>query len=513
MRKKIVLFALLLGIQTQSYAADLIQVYQQALFSDPTYQAAIAQRMSDQEGVPINGSQLLPQANISGGPSLTRFHQTAAGAIPEYSATSRGYSLTLTMTQTVFNYAQFKALAGACATSKQADATLNAAAQDLMLRVSQAYFAVLRDEDNLIYSRGNKKAFAQQYDQISQHYKSGMKTITDADTARSSYDTAVAAYIAAETALANDQENLRAITGNLYPALAKLSGRFPLISPQPAEIDAWVRTAKQQNWAIRASTYALQAARENIKRQYAGHLPTVSVQGAYNVGYNNNLSGTSAANAPIQEAPFIAPNRAHTTDASVTLNLGIPIFAGGGVVAETKQARYNYEVALQKLEAAVRATENNTRQSYLGIQLGIQQLQADKQAIKSTISSLEGLRSGFHVGTQTLVDVLNQQQKVYQAQTQYAADRYAYVNNLLLLKQAAGTLSEQDLQAINAWLTEDDAQAETPVVESKAVNSTSTRKLTIGLNKARQHKSRHQIIDAALNKQLAMGGPDLTLTP
>jgi outer membrane protein len=185
-------------------------------------------------------------------------------------------------------------------------------------------------------------------------------------------------------------------------------------------------------------------------------MPTVSVQGAYNVGYNNNLSGTTGADiSTVQNTPFIAPNRAHTSDATVSLNLGIPIFAGGGVVAQTNQARYQYQIALQKLETAIRTTVSNTRQSYLGIQLGIEQLQADRQAIKSTISSLDGLRSGYHVGTQTLVDVLNQQQKVFQAQTQYATDRYAYVNNLLLLKQAAGTLSVQDLQAINAWLRDD----------------------------------------------------------
>jgi outer membrane protein len=511
MRKKIILLTLLVAFSKTAYAADLLQVYQQALFSDPTYQAAVSQRMADKEGVPINGSQLLPQANINGGPSLTRFHESAASGLPEYSTTSRGYSLTLTLTQTVFNYGQFKALSSARATSNEADATLNAAAQDLMLRVSQAYFAVLRDEDNLIYSDGNKKAFSQQYDQIHQEFNSGMKTTTDIDIARSSYDTAAAAYIAAETALANDQENLRAITGNLYSSLAKLSNRFPLISPQPANIDEWVQTARLQNWAIKANTYAVQSARENIKQQFAGHLPTVSLQGAYNVGYNNNLSGNTTADAPVQQTPFIAPNKAHTTDASVTLNLGVPIFAGGAVVAQTNQARYRYQVALQKLEAAVRATENNTRQSYLGIQLGIQQLQADKQAIKSAISSLNGMRSGFHVGTQTLVDVLNQQQKVFQAQTQYAADRYAYVNNLLLLKQAAGTLSEQDLQAINGWLVASDADDETPVAESTAINTKNKRALTIGLNKSKRQKKQHQIINAAVNKQLAMGGPDLVV--
>jgi outer membrane protein len=448
--KRIILSGILL-LATTANAADLMDVFHEALFSDPTYQQAIAQRLSDQEGVPIAGAPLLPQANINGGPSLTRFHQSAASSMPQYSATSRGYSVTLTLTQTVFNYAQFKALASASASNKAADAALNAAEQELMLRVAQAYFAVLKDEENLIYSHANEKSFSEQYTQTNQHYKAGMKTITDVYTAKSSYDTATASTIAAETQLANDQENLRAITGKLYPSLAHLSERFPLISPQPAAMENWVSTAQSQNWTIKAYEYAAQAARENIKQQSAGHLPTLSLQGDYNVGYNNNLTG-NATPTEVQTAPFIAPNKAHTNDATLSLNVGIPIFSGGAVVAQTRQARYAYQVALQKLETAVRTTISKTRQSYLGIQLGIRQLQADRQAIKSTISSLDGLRSGYHVGTQTLVDVLNQQQKVFQAQTQYAADRYAYVNNLLLLKQAAGTLSVNDLQAINAWL-------------------------------------------------------------
>ncbi|MES2218193.1 MAG: TolC family outer membrane protein [Pseudomonadota bacterium] len=454
MKRNTLLFLLLIGFSVTAPAANLMQVYQEALFSDPTYQEAIAQRLADKENVPINGAPLLPQASINGGPSLTHFHQSAASGMPQYSATSRGYSVTLTLTQTVFNYAQFKALAGACAASKQADAALNAAEQNLMLRVASAYFAVLKDEENLRYSGANKKSFSEQYTQTNQQYNVGSKTITDVYTAKSSYDTAAANYIAAETALAIDQENLRAITGKLYPSLAHLSTHFPLVSPQPAAMEAWVHTAQLQNWSIKANEYAAQAARENIKQQTAGHFPTVSLQGTYNVGYNNNLSGTTGVDgSTIQNTPFIAPNKAHTSDGTVSLNLGIPIFAGGAVVAQTNQARYNYQIALQKLEAAIRTTISNTRQSYLGIQLGIQQLEADRQAIKSTISSLDGLRSRYRIGTQTLVDVLNQQQKVFLAQTQYAADRYAYVNNLLLLKQAAGTLSEQDLQAINAWLS------------------------------------------------------------
>jgi outer membrane protein len=401
-------------------------------------------------------SALLPQAGISGGPTLNKYMQGATQGMPSVNATSRGYSMTLNLSQTVFNYTQFKALSGASAVSKEADATLNAAAQDLMVRLAQAYFTVLKDEDNLIYTKANQAAYYKQYDQINQQYHVGLKTITDVYTAKASYDSATATYITAQTTLANDQENLRVITGNLYPSMASLSKRFPLITPKPANIEEWVDTAKNQNWSIRAAQLAAQAARENVKQQFGGHVPTVSVQGAYNVAYNNNSTDVVAAGGSTlpteQLSPTVAPTKAHTRDASVTLNLGIPLFQGGQVVAQTNQARYNYQVAQQQLEQSIRNTINTTRQSYLGVIAGIPQIEADRQAIKSSISSLEGLRAGYHVGTQTLVDVLNQQQKVFQSQTRYATDRYAYVISLLQLKQAAGTLSDADIQAINAWL-------------------------------------------------------------
>jgi outer membrane protein len=193
-----------------------------------------------------------------------------------------------------------------------------------------------------------------------------------------------------------------------------------------------------------------------MKPHFAGHLPTLNLQGSYNMAYNNSFSGGSITTGPggtvETTAGNFAPIQAHSNEATVTLNLGVPIFQGGLVTAQTRQAKYNYQVTSQKLEQSARSTVNTARQSYLGIILGIEQIKTDRQAIKSTISSYEGLDEGYRVGTQTLVDVLNQQQKVFQAQTQYATDRYAYVNNLLLLKQATGTLSEDDLRAINAWL-------------------------------------------------------------
>lgn len=451
MKKKIILF-ILSGICTLSvHGADLLQVYAEAQLSDPIFQQAIAQRLSTKEGVPISVGSLLPNIIFKATPSVTRsgfsgtnILQIAGGQLSPRNTTTRAYSMTLTITQTIFNYTQFSTVAAAYALSKGADATLNASLQNLMTRVATAYFNILKDEDNLQYSKATKLAYREQLDQAQQQYDVGLKTITDVYTARASYDSAVANFIAAQNTLDNDRENLRVITGRYYTHLSKLSEKFPLLTPKPVNIEAWVKVAERQNWSIKASQYNVENNLQLVKKQFAGHLPTLTLQGTLDRLYSDNVNGYNALldrNGPATE-----------TDRQIALNLVVPIFSGGTISAQTHQANYNYQYAQQQLEQTIRNTINQTRQSYLGILAGISQIKADKQAIKSSVSSLNGMEASYRVGTETLVDVLNQQQKLYQAQTQYTTDRYNFVNNILALKKAAGTLSFDDLYALNAWL-------------------------------------------------------------
>ncbi len=442
---KKILFIITILFSMQTEAADLIEVFRQALTSDPTFQQAISQRLSTREGVPINLAGLLP--TISAGLAAPNYNKFASSgpASGNVSGTQRGYDLNLNLTQTVFDFGKFAGLASARALAKGADATLSAATQNLMIRVAQAYFNVLKDQDNLVYIRSTRTAYAKQLNQITQQYRVGLKTITDVYTARASYETSVANYIAADAQLATDKENLRAITGELYPSLARLRDDFPLVTPEPADINEWVTLAGKQNWSVKSSQYQAESNRDIIKQQFAGHLPSVNVQ----AGYQNDYFAASG-NTIFQTN---GSSQTHTSTASVNFNF--PILAGGLVVAQTDQAKYNYQVALQQLEFQLRSTLTQTRQSYLNVVAGISKIAADKQSITSNISSLEGMQAGYRVGTEILVNVLNQQENVFEAEQQYAADRYAYVNNLLALKQAAGTLNEDDLAAINRWLSND----------------------------------------------------------
>lgn len=444
---------LLIGFYTNQpvYAADLIDVFYKALTCDTVYQQAIQQRLVTKTGVPINVAALLPQIAFSANPSatrssffgtfLTRFANTT---IAPRNTTTLAYDMTLSASQTIFNFAQFAQVRAALAASKGADATLNAALQDLILRTADAYFAILRDEDNVRANVATKNAFAQQLSQIREQFKVGLKTQTDLDTARASYDSAVASLIAARTELANDKENLRVITGTYYARIAPLSEKFPLVKPIPMNMEKWTEVSLAHNWEIRASRFNVEQSKQGVKQQIAGHLPTVTLQAKYDRMYGRNVNSYNSLNE--RQGPGTEIDR------QIGLNINFPIFSGGSVIAQTNQAVYQFKIAEQQFEKTVRDTLNTARQSYMGVVAGISKIKADRLTIQSTKSSLRGLEESYKVGTETLVDVLNQQQKVFETETQYARDRYQYVLDFLRLKKAAGTLSFDDLCSINAWL-------------------------------------------------------------
>lgn len=441
--KKYLLLLFIFMLGNSAFSADLMEVYNQALLNDATYQEAVSQRLADQEDVPISRAALLPSANVTVSPTASK---TIASGTANLSGTngSQGYGVILNINQVIFDFGKWANLQGAHATANQADAKFNAAMQDLILRVARAYFNILEDLENLRSIKSTKDAFEKQLELVNEQYKVGIKTITDVYTAKASFENSTADYITAIDRLQNDRENLRVITGVLYPDLSILSAHFPLISPRPTDLDAWVKTAEIQNWSIKAARFAADAARMNIKQQFAGHLPTLNVQAGYDINYSRTTVGSGAL------LGLGGSNQTH--ERSVTLNLGIPILQGGGVVANTHQAQYQYQVAMQQFEKTYRESLNLTRQSYLGIIAGIEKIKADRETIISSQSSLEGMQAEYAVGTEILVNVLNQQEKVFLAKKQYAHDRFEFIINLIALKQATGTLSVDDLRAINGWL-------------------------------------------------------------
>lgn len=447
MKKIIISFAIAFtASQGLAQTADLMQVYLQAVRSDATFQQAYADYQVAQQNVPLSRANLLPQINLTGGigyeyqNSTIKNPRTSGGtATPGYSDFNDRFKTgmyNLTLTQSVFNFTDWENLASAHASTKAAFATYSAAIQTLIVNTSQAYFNVLQARDTLSYSKAETRAFYRQYMQAKESYEVGVKTLTDVENAKAAYDTGRSEVVAAENNLLNKREDLRVITGIYYSQLSTLK-QLPLIKPQPANINAWVKTSEQKNWSIMASRLSLLSSHYDISSAEGGHMPTVALDANYQGTYNNNIN----RDAYTHQQQFVAG-----------LNVTMPIYSGGQVSATVDQNIAKYRLASAQLVQTYRDTLNSTRQSFLGALSGISKVRADYQAIISNESSLKGTEEGYKVGTQTMLNVLTAEKNLYQAKRQYSIDRYAYVMSLIQLKQGAGTLDVQDVALVNRWL-------------------------------------------------------------
>lgn len=439
--KKIAISLVALMATTTSLAApavNLMQVYSQAVKSDPTFKQAESTWRSAKEGLPIAIAAYLP--TLSGTADYSYDWQNVSPTVSN-TTTANGHSRSdgygLTLTQPIFNWAFWKGIKDANYTVKAATATYNAAIQDLMQRTVTAYINVLAASDKLRYTLARKRAVYRQLETARQKFKVGLIAITGVYDAQSVYDQAAADEIADRNSLNDRLEELREITGQHYRVLYGLGHRVPLLRPKPNNINSWVHTADQQNYTLKSQENTVLAAKENIGEQFAGHLPTLDFSGSYTGDFTFDQEDGAADT--------------RTKQSSFEFALNVPIFQGGLISAQTKQAEYDYLTASGALEEQHRSVVSNTRQSFLGVISGISQIKADIQTIKSSQNALKATEAGYVVGTRTMVDVLNDLSTLYQNQQKYADDQYAYINSIVSLKEQAGTLSVKDLEQINSW--------------------------------------------------------------
>lgn len=432
------LFVTALFFVSSSFAADLIDVYRDALRNDPVFKAATTTYYSSKEALPQARAALLPQLLGTGTLTRNRQNNGAANAASGAAGTQvfTQHNFTAQLSQTIFNYANWIRVKTAAASVKQAQATFNASAQELIIRVADAYFNVLQAKDNLRFTQSELRANERQLEQARQRFKVGLDAITSVYNAQAAYDAVAAQKIADENEVANRREALREITGELYRNLSGLRGKLPLVRPVPNDQEAWVSVATRQNYVLLAARYAAVAARENIKVNAAGNFPTADFTSSYNDTGNTR--------------PF--PATSDTTTANLGVSLNFPVFQGGLVLSQTRQAKYDYQTASYQMDSTYRSTSVTTRQTFNSVVAGISKIKADRQAVKSAQSSLDSSEAAFKVGTRTIVDVLDDQKNLYDAQRTLAIDQYTYIRDILTLKQAAGTLSVSDLEHINSWL-------------------------------------------------------------
>ena len=439
--------ALLLGLVLPAIvqASDLVEVFDLALQNDPQYAAAQADNLATREVKPQAIAQLLPFASLSADTRwINDSRQAVSGTATERGDSYNARSYSLTVNQPIFRLDRWIQLSQAKSTIKGSNADLEAAFQDLIIRTSEAYFNVLRAEDNVVFTKTTRRAFKQQLVQAEQRFEVGLIAITDVEEAKAGFDIAHTAVIEAENALDTSREDLRAIIGEYILYIKTLGDAMPLVSPQPNNIDEWTETALGQNREVAAATYAAETSRKEIRRiQADGHLPTLDVFAGRDWDRNN------------RENRFTTQNN-KTKANFVGLQLELPLFQGGAVLSRTREARQDYKGSLDNLEQSRRLAQRNARTFFRQVVDSISRVQSLNQQTISSRKAQEAIEAGFQVGTRTSVDVLDAQRNTNESIRDFKSARYDYVIATLRLKEAAGTLSPEDVALVNGWLITQD---------------------------------------------------------
>ncbi|MQA41926.1 TolC family outer membrane protein [Rugamonas aquatica] len=416
-------------------AADLIQVYQQALANDATYASARSSLAAGQERITQGRSGLLPVIAATGSSVRNSGDSTTALAgtyLPKADVDNNVNSYSVQLTQPLFNWGSWQTYQQSKLAQATAEATFAQAQQDLITRVAQAYFDVLTAQDNLTSTQAQKVATTEQLASAKRNFEVGTQTITDTHEAQAAYDLVVAQEFAAINDLDNKRTALQVIVGQAPGELAPLRTGVTISAPSPAAVEPWVSSAESQNYAVVAAKLNVEIAKREIERNRANHMPTA------------NLTATTS------HQTTTSTQRLNNNAIGITLN--VPIFNGFAVTSKVRETIALEDKARNDLEATKRAASQNARSAYLGMNSGLAQVKALEAAEVSSKSSLDSNKLGYQVGVRINIDVLNAQKLLYSTQKDLSKARYDTIMNGLRLKSAAGSLKEDDLAPINALL-------------------------------------------------------------
>ena len=432
-------------LSINAQAADLIQVYQQALANDATYASARAALAVGKERVPQGRALLMPTIGLDGSVvrsngEISPFNEgvsTPLGVVTSSSATYNTTTNTLTLQQPLFRWANWQTYQQSKLQQSISEAQFAQAQQDLITRVAQAYFDVLSAEDSLELNRAQKTATTEQLASAKRNFEVGTQTITDTHEAQAAYDLVVAQEFAAINDLDNKRSALQSIIGATPGALAKLKPGVVLATPSPAVIEPWVSSAESQNYGVVSAELSYESSKRDIQKSRAGHFPTLDLianaRRQTNGGEFVGVSGT-------------------TTSKAIGIQYSVPLFSGFAVTSRVRESIALEDKSRNDLEATRRAAVLNARLAFLGVNSGLAQVRALEAAEVSSTSALESNKLGYQVGVRINIDVLNAQRQLYQTRRDLARARYDTVVNGLRLKSAAGSLREADLVPVNNLL-------------------------------------------------------------
>ena len=446
---------LLTGFSAQSQATDLLQAYDLARQSDPQLSAAESQKYAQGEGVVQSRSALLPQISADATLADSNNDRTGIGNKPDplnpgqfiigqttSNSDTRTRDLGLNVRQSIYDHSNYTRIGASKARAKAAVADLDAAEDNLTIRLADAYFNVLTGIETLASSRAEERSVKRQLDQADKRLEVGLAPITDVHEARARYDSARANAIASANALDDAREALAEITGQPIENIKGLASNYQPQNDDTRTLEDWVKLSLESNPVLQSKELALAAANKDVETARAAHLPTLSAT----LGYADGATwGTSSSFPPT-----------NTSDGSrIAVTFSVPIFSGFATQSRVRQSINQRDIAADQLEQQKRAITRLTRSAYRSLVAGQAEVEARRLAVVSAQAAYEAGEAGLEVGTRTIVDVLIAQQNLYVSQREYARARHAFLVNTLRLRQAAGVLELSDVQNVNRSLTVD----------------------------------------------------------
>ena len=425
-----------------SQAQSLQEIYEMAKGYDAAYQAARTQYEANLAKADQGKAALLPTVGFSAGATRSdrEVKPTASPALTNYSYTTQ--TAGINASQPLYRPANLASYRQSQKALDLAQASLQQAEQELIVRVTQAYFDVLAAQESLTFVQAQKAAVAEQLASAKRNFEVGTATITDTREAQARFDLVTAQEIATDNDLRVKTVALELLVGKtgLQPKQLQTAKGLPPVDGQG--VDGWIAQSEQAHPAIALARANLDIAKLETEKAIAGHKPTLDLTLGYNA--QKNINGTSIG--------LVATGSNQINVASAGVSFNLPLFAGTATQNRIRETTALEEKARIDLEGAQRQVAQATRTAYLGLQSGLGQVKAYEAAEASSQVALDANKLGYQVGVRINIDVLNSQSQLYQTKRDLAKARYDVLVGQLRLRQAAGVLKAEDLQPINALL-------------------------------------------------------------
>jgi len=416
--------------QSNLSAANLLEVYNHAVRSDPVSIAAKLQMLVSEEQQQQSEASLYPQASLSG--ALSKNYRTGKDLADQ---NYTGTSVRLSLSQVLLDVQAYRDNEKRKFLIEQSSEIYQQAQSDLMVRVIELYFSVLEAQDNLLLTKKNKKTIAKNLEQLKALYKRQLIPITGVYEAEARHDLAVSSEIEASASLSVAFERLYEVIAERISKVSPLKEQLAFLSPEDS-IEAWLELAMANNSSIASKKASLKAAKKDLEVKKASYYPRLSV------GFNQSHQDVGYDNSP----------QFKTDTSTISLNFSQPIYEGGGISARKRESIHKLGLARQEEIEVLRNVEQQLREHYLNLKSDVLKIKATKRRIESEKKRAESMKAGFKYGTVTVNDVLNADTDFFKAQAEHQKAKYNYIKNQVRLKSVAGTITEKDILELNKWV-------------------------------------------------------------